>query len=130
MPKSTSQFEGSSFALSKWEDAGESLSNALSAYLTSCKFVETFSPKSGSGSQQLATHIDLSLNSLHTKLVDELAQSRVGLARIRNKSLSWAYRLPNEIISEIFVDVVCAPVPDNQRSLNDRSPQYYVRTFI
>ncbi|CAE6493774.1 unnamed protein product [Rhizoctonia solani] len=111
MLKSITQRESSSSALGKWEDAGDLLSNALSTYLRSCMFLETFAPKNGVDAEHLASRIDFSLNTLHTKLSEELTQSRVILARMRNKTLSRFDSLPNEIIGAIFMDVVYAPAP-------------------
>ncbi|KAG8726401.1 hypothetical protein FRC11_000208, partial [Ceratobasidium sp. 423] len=114
MTKSITQFEGSPSALGKWEDAGKSLAKALSTYLSSCMFLETFSSKNGVDSQHLAARIDISLNTLHIKLSEELAQSRIVLARMRNKTLSRFYSLPNEVVAAIFVDVVYAPAPEDK----------------
>ncbi|CAE6493766.1 unnamed protein product [Rhizoctonia solani] len=116
MLKSVTQRESSSSALGKWEDAGDTLANSLSpaAYLRSCMFLETFSPKNGVDAQYLASRVDFSLNALHTKLSEEFTQSRVILARTRNKILSRFHSVPNEIIASIFMDVVYAPAPNDR----------------
>ncbi|CAE6461089.1 hypothetical protein ACGC1H_003095 [Rhizoctonia solani] len=113
MFKAINGYEVSSSALSKWEYTGDVLANTLATYLRSCMFLETFSPKNAIDAQYLATHIDFSLNTLHTKPSEELAQSRAILARMRNKTFSRFHSIPNEIISAIFMDVVYAPAPDD-----------------
>ncbi|EUC60750.1 hypothetical protein RSOL_362610, partial [Rhizoctonia solani AG-3 Rhs1AP] len=113
MFKPINVYEGSSSALSKWDDAGDALANALATYLRSCSFLETFSPNNAVDTQHLATRIDFSLNTLHTKLSKELAQSRAILTRMRNKAFSRFHSIPNEIISAIFMEVVYAPAPDD-----------------
>ncbi|KDN39636.1 hypothetical protein RSAG8_08664, partial [Rhizoctonia solani AG-8 WAC10335] len=118
MLKLITDYEGSSSALSKWEDAGDTLANALATYLRSCMFLETFSPKNVVDTQHLASRIDFSLNTLHTKLSQELAQSRALLSRMRNKTVSRFYSIPNEIISAIFMEIVYAPAPGDQRLLS------------
>ncbi|EUC61618.1 hypothetical protein RSOL_401690, partial [Rhizoctonia solani AG-3 Rhs1AP] len=59
----------------------------------------------------LASSIDSSLETLHTKLFEEFFQSRMLLARTRNKISSRAYSLPNEVLADIFMNVVYTPGP-------------------
>ncbi|CUA77398.1 hypothetical protein RSOLAG22IIIB_12737 [Rhizoctonia solani] len=112
-----SAYDGSSSAISKWEDTGDKLANALATYLRSCMFLEIFSSKNAQDSQKLASRIDFSLNTLHTKLSLELAQSRTILARMRNRILSRFHSIPIEILSAIFMNIVYAPSPDDQTPL-------------
>ncbi|CAE6464665.1 unnamed protein product [Rhizoctonia solani] len=108
----------SSSAVLKWEIAGELLADTLSSYLKSCLFLESSSLDNGVNSKNLVSSIDSSLNSLHTRLSHELAQSRVALARTRNKIAAPSYSLPNEILAEIFMNVVYVPAPSDQPNLS------------
>ncbi|KAJ1299940.1 hypothetical protein OPQ81_002608 [Rhizoctonia solani] len=83
-------------ALLKWED--DDLDTLSSAQNADAKYV--------------ASRIDLSLGAFHTKLSEELAQSRVALARVRNKISSQIYSLPNEVLGEVFKQVVYTPGQD------------------
>ncbi|CAE6536653.1 unnamed protein product, partial [Rhizoctonia solani] len=102
----------SSTALLKWETAGKKLATALSAYLQSCIFLDTFCDIPSQDTKKMASRVDTSLDTLHPKLFDELAQSRVVLARMRNKISARSYLLPKEILAEIFKEVVYVPGPD------------------
>ncbi|KDN36383.1 hypothetical protein RSAG8_10891, partial [Rhizoctonia solani AG-8 WAC10335] len=104
MSKPAASSYSSSTAVLKWETAGELLADTLSSYLKSCLFLESASLDNGVDSRNLASSIDSSLNSLHTRLSRELAQSRVALARTRNKIAAPFYSLPNEILAEIFMN--------------------------
>ncbi|CAE7234064.1 unnamed protein product [Rhizoctonia solani] len=101
-----------SSAIVQWQDTGNKLSDALSAYLKSCTSLETLSGGQNAQKSKMATLIDISLKTLHIKLSDELSQSQIILARIHNKMSSQLYSLPNEILLEIFLYVVYTPGPD------------------
>ncbi|CAE7229964.1 unnamed protein product [Rhizoctonia solani] len=104
-----------SSALLKWENAGKKLATALSAYLQSCASLETLSTTQSVDYSDMPNRIQISLETLHPKLFDELSQSQVILARMNNKMSSRFNSLPNEILAEIFLDVVYNPGPDEAR---------------
>ncbi|CAE6464725.1 unnamed protein product [Rhizoctonia solani] len=106
---------GTSSALLNCEDAGEKLAAALSTYLQSCAFLETLSGAHDIHENNMVARIDISLKALHTKLVDDVSQSRVILARIHNKTSSRACSLPNEVLVEIFLNFVYIPAPGEAR---------------
>ncbi|EUC60734.1 hypothetical protein RSOL_362250 [Rhizoctonia solani AG-3 Rhs1AP] len=105
---------GFSSALLSWEDAGESLATSLSTYLQSCAFLESFSSTQNVYEKNMAARIDNSLKN-HSKLFNDLTQSRVIIARMRNKISSRPYSLPTEILAEIFINVVYVPGPKERR---------------
>ncbi|KDN36375.1 hypothetical protein RSAG8_10883, partial [Rhizoctonia solani AG-8 WAC10335] len=106
---------GTSSALLNCEDAGEKLAAALSTYLQACAFLETLSSAHDVHENNMVARIDISLKALHTKLVDDVSQSRVILARIHNKTSSRACSLPNEVLVEIFLNFVYIPSPGEAR---------------
>ncbi|CAE6488196.1 unnamed protein product, partial [Rhizoctonia solani] len=102
----------STSALIEWEDASQKLATALSAYLQACLFLDTFSGTRYPDTNKTVSSIDHSLDNLHSKLFQELSQSRIVLAQVRNKISSRAYLLPNEILAQIFMDVFYVPGPN------------------
>ncbi|CAE6432665.1 unnamed protein product [Rhizoctonia solani] len=114
MPKSKRQSQNAySSALVKWENAGDELSAAVSAYLQSCAVLDAFSGAPSDDAMIMASRADLSLGTRHTKIFEELFQSNVILARMRNKILSRPYSLPKAILAEIFMDAVYTPGPND-----------------
>ncbi|CAE6523185.1 unnamed protein product [Rhizoctonia solani] len=93
--------------LLKWEMGGANLTTALSAYLESCAFLSTYSLSQDA--RTVASRMDISLDTLHSKFSEELSRSRLLLARMRNKILAPSFSLPREILAEIFKDVVYIP---------------------
>ncbi|CAE6471575.1 hypothetical protein ACGC1H_005315 [Rhizoctonia solani] len=100
--------------MQRWEEAGSLLSTALKSYLDSCSNLETACLQNNTRSTDLISRIDSALNSLHTILGQRLAQSRSTLARTRNKQASSLFRFPNEILAEIFLDVIYVPTKDER----------------
>ncbi|CAE7157345.1 unnamed protein product [Rhizoctonia solani] len=115
MPKARKPQNATSSVLLKWENAGKKLASALSDYLQSCISLETLSATQYVDHSDTLNHIENSLETLHPKLSSEFSQSQVILARIHNKMSSRFHLLPNEILAEIFVDVVYNPRPDESR---------------
>ncbi|CAE6428199.1 unnamed protein product [Rhizoctonia solani] len=114
MPKSKQQSQDAySSALLKWEIAGDKLSAAVSAYLQSCAVPDTFSGAPRDDATIMASRADLFLSTRHTTTFEELFQSNVILARMRNKVLSRPYSLPKVILAEIFIDAVYTPGPND-----------------
>ncbi|CAE6481637.1 unnamed protein product [Rhizoctonia solani] len=119
MPQSAASSYSPSTSVLRWEAAGELLADTLSGYLKSCLSLESYplDNLNSTNCKNLALRIDLSLDSLHARLSRELAQSRVALAKTRNKIVSSCYSLPNEILAEIFLNVVYAPAPNDRPNL-------------
>ncbi|KAG8708535.1 hypothetical protein FRC11_006393 [Ceratobasidium sp. 423] len=92
-------------------------------------FLDTFSGPQNPEASVIAARIDQALNARHTKLFDELSQPRVILAGMRNKISSRVCSLPNEVLAQIFKDVVYAPGPDDERfpSMTDGIKRIFVR---
>ncbi|KAG8758631.1 hypothetical protein FRC11_003320 [Ceratobasidium sp. 423] len=101
-------------AVRRWEEAGAALASALKSYYDSCSYLETTYLKDSGSSQDLVTRIDSSLDSLHLTLDRQLAESRSTLARTRNRIAAPLYMFPDEVLSEIFLDVVYVPTKMEQ----------------
>ncbi|CAE6479406.1 unnamed protein product [Rhizoctonia solani] len=100
--------------MQRCEEAGSLLSIALRSYLESCSYLETASLQDNARPTDLISRIDSALNSLHTVLGQQLAQSRSILARTRNKRASPLCRFPNEVLVEIFLDVIYVPTEEER----------------
>ncbi|CAE6527616.1 unnamed protein product [Rhizoctonia solani] len=101
-------------AVRRWEEAGSLLSSALKSYLDSCSYLETAYLQDERSSKDLISRIDSSLDSLHITLSQQLTQSRSTLARTRNKRASPIYTFPEEILVEIFLDVIFVPADEER----------------
>ncbi|KAG8712656.1 hypothetical protein FRC11_014568, partial [Ceratobasidium sp. 423] len=92
------QIQPSPASIQRWEVASTHLMDSLTAYMNSCVNLATSSDQGISNSKNLASQID----SFHTTIENQLAQSRRILARTRNKLAATFYCIPGEILSEIF----------------------------
>ncbi|CAE6459571.1 unnamed protein product [Rhizoctonia solani] len=92
-----------------WEAAGALLADAAANYLhlSTSLAANNRDPRVSKG--HLVSRIDASLQTLHKTLDQQLHQSRVALANARNKWASPIYRLPEEILLEIFIFFVYGP---------------------
>jgi hypothetical protein len=74
----------------------------------------------------LAAQIDSALKSLHAVLDQQIAEARSTLTLSRNKIVSPVYRLPEEVLSQIFMDALYgySDIPDVDES---RVVDYYRR---
>ncbi|KAJ1304404.1 hypothetical protein OPQ81_005553 [Rhizoctonia solani] len=102
MLESTSNFA----AIREWKEAGAELSNSLSKYLDLCSSLKTTSLQEGVRALDLANRVDSVLRTLHAKLDQQLALSRAALSRTRNELISPLHHLPEELLSEIFMNIV------------------------
>ncbi|CAE6404100.1 unnamed protein product [Rhizoctonia solani] len=93
----------------QWEEAGASLTTALSNYFHLSLALGTNASRDDYPSRDLAARIDLALNTLHVTLDQQNSQARSALASTRNRILSSVNRLPNEVLSEIFAHVIYTP---------------------
>ncbi|KDN35494.1 hypothetical protein RSAG8_11532, partial [Rhizoctonia solani AG-8 WAC10335] len=96
--------------IQQWEEAGVSLLNALENYLKLSTSLGKESLACGAPPTYLAARIDAALGSLHTTLGQQLAQSQSALAQTRNQMLVPLNSFPEEVLSDIFMHVVFAPV--------------------
>ncbi|KAH7339437.1 hypothetical protein B0J17DRAFT_627540 [Rhizoctonia solani] len=93
-------------AIERWKQVGAELSDTHRKYLDLCRSLKAASLQQGSHPLDLASHIDSTLGSLHTEIDQHLALSRTALARTRNELVSPLHRLPEELQSQIFLNVV------------------------
>ncbi|KAG8756835.1 hypothetical protein FRC11_004974, partial [Ceratobasidium sp. 423] len=96
-------------ATKQWENARDSLSIALRGYLDSCISLENGFEYGYNSAKDLASRIDSTLESLQHEMSLQLIQSTATLARIRNRAASPIWSLPEEILSQIFLNVVYSP---------------------
>ncbi|KAL5632278.1 hypothetical protein ACGC1H_000324 [Rhizoctonia solani] len=96
--------------IEKWEEAGGSLTATLRNYLNLSVSLGMNSLKEDIPPKAIATRIDVALETLHTTISIHIFQARSKLAHTRNQILSPTYRLPNEVLTEIFAYVVFTPL--------------------
>ncbi|CUA73350.1 NACHT and WD repeat domain-containing protein 2 [Rhizoctonia solani] len=107
------ELNDSSAIVQNWVDAGNTLADALTTYFESCEAMAALQSQNNPDTQQLALHVDSSFEAFHPDLSRNLGWSQAILAQQRNKTLSRFYKLPNEVVRLIFMDVVYAPAPDD-----------------
>ncbi|CUA69934.1 hypothetical protein RSOLAG22IIIB_08777 [Rhizoctonia solani] len=90
----------------RWEEAGASLVTALTNYMGLCLNLGTDSLREGADTKDLVSRVDFTLAVVHTAMSYHLNESKAALARTRNKLASRFFRLPQEVVSEIFANVV------------------------
>ncbi|CAE7197587.1 unnamed protein product [Rhizoctonia solani] len=88
----------------QWKEAGSALANSFSNYLDLCLSFSQLS-EVGADKNDLVSHFDSALQpgALLTVLSDQLAKSRVVLAKGRNRLATQIYTFPTEILSRIFL---------------------------
>ncbi|CAE6424139.1 unnamed protein product [Rhizoctonia solani] len=107
---------GSTFsAVRQWEEAGVLLFNSLENYEKLCASLGKESLAGGAPPTYVAARIDTALGSFHTTLGRRLAQSHSALAQTRNQLLVPMHSFPEEVLSEIFMHVVFAPLDQFSR---------------
>ncbi|KAG8739999.1 hypothetical protein FRC11_000446, partial [Ceratobasidium sp. 423] len=92
-------------SIKRWEQAGASLITALKDYMEMCLNLGTNSLREGAEPKDLVSRIDTTLTTVHTTMAHHLNESTSALARTRNKLASPPFRFPEEILSEIFMNV-------------------------
>ncbi|EUC54325.1 hypothetical protein RSOL_037990, partial [Rhizoctonia solani AG-3 Rhs1AP] len=93
-------------ALKAWEAAGTELAASLNRYMRLSQSLFATAMNENMRPMVLAKRIDEALKLSHCLLDHQLAHSRSALAQARNTLLSQAYRLPDEIFYEIFINVL------------------------
>ncbi|KAH7332683.1 hypothetical protein B0J17DRAFT_153613 [Rhizoctonia solani] len=102
--------------LEAWEVAGTELSASLDHYVNLSQRLFATALDKDMHSLILADRIDNALNFMHDMLDRQLALSRSALARARNSLMFPAYCLPDELLHEIFINVL---YPVDESSLGE-----------
>ncbi|KDN40286.1 hypothetical protein RSAG8_08196, partial [Rhizoctonia solani AG-8 WAC10335] len=114
-----SKFHTPTAPTQRWETASFALKSAVESYLNSCLYLESSYLHNAENPTDLAFRIDSSLDSLSTTLSKQLSQSHSSLARTRNKIASPLCDFPEELLAEIFLDIVYMPTKIQTRALGD-----------
>ncbi|CAE7143097.1 unnamed protein product [Rhizoctonia solani] len=101
-------------AIREWELAGLSLSSALDKYLNLSNHLGSKSMRENAHPQQITTRIDSTLQSLHPIISQKFTLAHSALTQTRTQLASPFYRLPREILTEIFMRVVSVFTPIDQ----------------
>lgn len=104
-----------SSVIKRWEDARDLLASTLTSYLDSCISLEVALGRGHTGTRDIASRIDLTLDSIQRDMARQLVQSTSILAQTRNKLVSSIWQLPGELLSEIFFQVVYTAENKNRR---------------
>ncbi|KAJ1306484.1 hypothetical protein OPQ81_007487 [Rhizoctonia solani] len=96
----------SCLAIQRWEEAGASLLTTFKNYADLCINIETKSLKEGTKPQDLASQIETMLETVHAAISDQLPKLTATLSRTLNKFASRALYLPEEVLLEIFTNVI------------------------
>ncbi|EUC56010.1 hypothetical protein RSOL_154050, partial [Rhizoctonia solani AG-3 Rhs1AP] len=95
-------------AIQRWEEAGASLLSTLKHYKTLCLTLASESLLKDARPNDLVAKI-ISAFELHAAISQQLLESDSALQKVRNKLVSPFFRLPEEIILNIFTDFVYGP---------------------
>ncbi|CAE6395400.1 hypothetical protein ACGC1H_002070 [Rhizoctonia solani] len=110
-------------AIEQWEEAGVSLHKALARYLELSNSLDYLPVDNEIRSMNLTPRIDSALGSLQTTVNKQIPQIRSTLSQMRNKLCSSFHRLPEDVLSDIFVHVVALYI-DPYRHRDPRSMKY------
>ncbi|KAL5637331.1 hypothetical protein ACGC1H_001093 [Rhizoctonia solani] len=95
-------------AIRQWEEARAALDVAMTKYLDLSCSLEASSLREGASTTGLS-NIGSALETFHVKLEQHITRARSTLADTQNKINSPIYRVPREILFEIFAHVVYTP---------------------
>ncbi|EUC62871.1 hypothetical protein RSOL_461000, partial [Rhizoctonia solani AG-3 Rhs1AP] len=104
---STQSSPPTSPAIQEWEHVGLSLSSVLDKYLLLSRQLVAKALSENAHATDLIARIDCALQSLRTVLSHQLDYVHSTLAETRNPLASAVYRLPQEILAEIFKFALC-----------------------
>ncbi|CAE7168675.1 unnamed protein product [Rhizoctonia solani] len=107
----TQSNQASCATIRRWEEAGLLLSRAFKSYFDSCSHLESKYQADDGNPTDLVSRIDSTLDSLHIRLEQQLAESRSTLVRTRNRRASSFFKFPAEILAELFLNVIFVPTP-------------------
>ncbi|CAE6416196.1 hypothetical protein ACGC1H_007210 [Rhizoctonia solani] len=95
-----------SAAIEHWEEAGTALFDALSKYMNLCNSLKATLSQEGFRPFDLACRVEATLGVLRPKLDQQLNLLRVTIPKTRNEIVPTLHHLPEEVLSEIFMNVV------------------------
>ncbi|KAL5639409.1 hypothetical protein ACGC1H_006799 [Rhizoctonia solani] len=103
-------------AVQRWEDAHTSLLSALTSYMDTCTNLKS-SPLAelGANTEDLVPRIERHITSLGSFISCQVFQTRSVLSTTRNQLVSRIYALPEEVLVEIFTQVIYHPIGDKHR---------------
>ncbi|CAE6457794.1 unnamed protein product, partial [Rhizoctonia solani] len=96
-------------AMKRWEEARDLLSSALVGYLDSCLNLNSILGRDVPNGRDIVSRIDSALGTLHPIMRQQLARSTSALSQTRNRMASSIGFLPEEVLYQIFFNLVYAP---------------------
>ncbi|KAG8685124.1 hypothetical protein FRC11_011096, partial [Ceratobasidium sp. 423] len=96
-------------AIKRWDNSRDLLENVLSSYLNSCISLEVSLERGDDSAKDLASRFHSAIDSLHYGISRQLSRPASIITRARNKLVSIAWCLPEELLSNIFLHAVYAP---------------------
>ncbi|CAE6507598.1 unnamed protein product [Rhizoctonia solani] len=93
-------------ALEKWESISAQFENVLTAYLDACILVDSCAVERPVNLLKVLPRLELGIDSLGNRLMQQLIVSRLHLTRARNKLATTVHHLPEEILANIFSNVI------------------------
>ncbi|CAE6474858.1 unnamed protein product [Rhizoctonia solani] len=116
----------------QWEEASTSLVAAFKHYTDLCVGLSNGSLRGGIEWNDLVPRIDSTLGVTHERISHYLGESNRALTRVRNKFASPLFRLPQDVLREILLNVVFDrdnPVPFSQPSMERDTWFIYHRLY-
>ncbi|CAE6474865.1 unnamed protein product [Rhizoctonia solani] len=92
--------------IEQWEEAGASLVAAFKDYTDICLGLGNSSLRGDAQWSDLVPRIDSTFGVVHARISRYLGESSRALARTRNKFASPLFKLPQDVLLEIFLNVV------------------------
>ncbi|KAJ1299595.1 hypothetical protein OPQ81_012016 [Rhizoctonia solani] len=89
-------------AVQKWELMSTRLADTLTDYLDACATLESSATEIHPDNNIIVPKLNLALETLYAHLTQQVLQSRSLVARTRNKLAITIYRIPDEVLSNIF----------------------------
>ncbi|KAF8750139.1 hypothetical protein RHS01_09526 [Rhizoctonia solani] len=102
----------SASAMKTWEEASALFLSAFDAYALASAYLGAESSISGADPGEFVLKIDSILETVDTAILNQLPKISTNLKKQRNKLVSPTFRLPEEVLSEIFRIFVFDPSLD------------------
>ncbi|CAE6497860.1 unnamed protein product [Rhizoctonia solani] len=103
-------------AVQRWEDAHSCLLSALTSYMDTCTNLKNSSlAELATNVEDLVPRIERHITSLGSFVACQVSQTCSILSTTRNRLVSLAYGLPEEVLVEIFAQVIYDPTGDEHR---------------
>ncbi|CEL56293.1 hypothetical protein RSOLAG1IB_07709 [Rhizoctonia solani AG-1 IB] len=117
--------------LEQWHDAGASLLAAFNRYADMCSNLGPGLATQGASVEDFVSKIDSNLQTVHTVISSQLPKNTTHLVQTRNKLVSPVFRLPKEMLSEIFLNFAFGPSLDvsDPPSMNQSVRLAYARLY-